>query len=295
MRVTQQMMADRTSQSIGDNLERLNALQSKAASGKRFEKTSDEPLSARAALGLRSHLQTTQAYLNASERTADWMSATESALGQMVDLATQAVTLTLKGVSDTGADGRPLLAQEVNQLLEQAIQVGNTTHAGSAVFAGYQVQLTQPFNLILGSPDTVSYNGDTGVIQRNLGPGQNVTVNVDGEAAFTPLFNALIEARDALNAGDVNSIQLSATHLQSAQEQVAEVRSVNGTRQRQVSAIADQLQEAHSTLASLLSQREDVNLAEAITDLRRQETVYQSALEVGNRTLATLNLFDLMR
>jgi len=294
MRVTQRLLADRTSRSIRDNLDRLGSLQTKAASAKRFQKMSDDPIAARSALGLRSNLQATKAYMETSEWSADWMSASEVALGHMVDLGTQAVNLTLNGISDTG-DSQPILAQELTLLLEQAVKAGNTTHAGNALFAGYQTELTEAFTLTPGVPDIVSYNGDAGMIQRNVGPNQSVTVNIDGAAAFMPLFNAMIEARDALNAGNTGNIQLAADHLQSALDQVVQIRSLNGARQRQVTTITEQLQDTHTTLASSLSQKEDANLAEVIADLRYQETVYQSALEVGNRTLATLNLFDIMR
>jgi flagellar hook-associated protein 3 FlgL len=288
------MLADRASQSISDNLERLSALQTKAASGKRFSKASDDPGAVRATLGLRSSMQSTQAYLETATGSGDWLSAAEVNLGELVDLATQAVNLALEGVSDTQDAARPFLAGEMDELLGQAIQIANGTHAGNYLFAGYQTQ-TKPFALVAGSPDVVGYNGDAGLIQRNIGPGQSVTVNVDGDATFSPLFAAIIESRDALAGGVASAIQTSVTHLQTALSQVAEARSLVGARQRQVTASIQRLQDAHNSLAGLLSQKEDANLAEVITELRHQETVFQSALEVGNRTLATLNLFDLMR
>jgi hypothetical protein len=42
----------------------------------------------------------------------------------------------------------------------------------------------------------------------------------------------------------------------------------------------------------MLTNKEDVNMTEAITQLRYQETVYQAVLEVSRRSLATANLFE---
>jgi hypothetical protein len=36
-------------------------------------------------------------------------------------------------------------------------------------------------------------------------------------------------------------------------------------------------------------------MAEAISNLRNQETVYQSVLEVGQRAISTMSLFDMLR
>ncbi len=293
MRVTHRMMVDNAIHNMSENLEQLGALQTKAASSKRFQKASDEPGAARAALSLRSSVQATQAYLDTAYSTDDWMSATEVALGQVVDIATQAINMALEGLSDSKSETRPIVAQELDDLLQEAIGSANTSHQGNYIFAGYKTQ-TKPFTLLPGSPDTVAYNGDSGVIQRDLGPGHIMTVNVDGDAALSPLFAAIIGARDALNADDTATLQTMVTDLHTALDTIIETRSLNGARQRQVNASADHLANTQYSLKSLLSQKEDTNLVEVISELRHQEIVYQAVLEVGNRTLATLNLFDLM-
>ena len=64
---------------------------------------------------------------------------------------------------------------------------------------------------------------------------------------------------------------------------------------RQVDAAIDHLGKTNLTLKSLLSEREDVNMAEAIAMMQGQETTYQAVLEVGQRAISALNLFDVLQ
>jgi flagellar hook-associated protein 3 FlgL len=278
-----------------DNLETLNALRDRAATGKQFQIASDDPESASAALGLRSSLRASQAYLATAQVTGDWMAATENALKQAVDLAKQAHQIALGGLSDSNDDeALGAMSAQIDSLLQQAIEVGNTRYNGDYIFSGFKTN-TQPFTPVSGSPDSVSYDGNSGLMQRSLGPGQSVAANIPGDDIFTQLFAGLISARDALKGPDHSGLPAAVVALQTALDTVARERSNLGSRQQQVQAAITQSEETQLLLKSLISQKEDANMVEALSELRYQETTYQAVLEVGRRTLATLNLFDLLR
>jgi flagellin-like hook-associated protein FlgL len=46
---------------------------------------------------------------------------------------------------------------------------------------------------------------------------------------------------------------------------------------------------------SLLSENEDINLAESIALLANQQTTYEAVLEVSQRAISALSLFDYLR
>jgi len=71
--------------------------------------------------------------------------------------------------------------------------------------------------------------------------------------------------------------------------------ATNGARQRQVSSSKDHLELANLSLKNLLSDKEDVNMAEAVAMLSSQETTYKAVLEVGHRAISALNLFDVLQ
>ncbi len=298
MRVTQRMITDNAIQHMDENLQRLYALQEKVSSGKAFQRPSDDPAGVASALSLRSQLEALQGYLDTARLSDDWMSASDFALRQMMETASRAYNLTLAGTSDTqGAAERQALAAELDVLLNQAIDLANTSHKDNYIFAGFKVNTT-PFRGVDANGDglyeAVSYQGDSGVILRYLGPGQSIPQNVDGDATLSPLFQALIKARDALNANDLPAIQAALSELNLALDGVSTVHTINGARQRQVRLVSERIEKAQIEIKALLSTKEDVNMAEAISNLQHQETIYRTVLEVAQRAISALSLFDLL-
>lgn len=302
MRITQRMMTERAIQYMDENLKRLYQLQEKVASGKEFQRPSDNPSGVTSALTLRSVLRMNSAYLDTVSTTESWMSVTDYALIQTTQLATRALNLTRKGISDTmGADQRNTLAAEVDMILQQVLSVANTSHQGNYIFGGFQT-LNPPFSLVDtnsdGSYDDVNYGGDNGVIYRLLGPNLNVVQNVNGSSFFIGLMRSIIAARDALRSdGDPNQLTLLQNAISGMENQIRNVNealTTNGARQREVRLVKDRLEKSQIELKSLLSQKEDVNMSEAISYLQHQQTVYQTVLEVGKRAISALSLFDIL-
>ena len=206
MRVTHKMMVENAIRYMDENLERLGALQEKVSDGKAIHKLSDDPATLQAILSLRSNLNAGKAYLNTANQTAGWMEANENALGAAVETAAKALDLAMFGLSDTnGVDERDGLSIEIGGLLDTAVGVANSTYNGGYIFSGFQIR-TKPFELIAGSPDTIIYSGDANIITRSLSPGIDMAVNIDGDAVFTPVLEAMIAVRDAL-AGKVEAGQ----------------------------------------------------------------------------------------
>jgi len=302
MRITQRMMTERAIEYMDENLKRLYQLQEKVASGKEFQRPSDNPSGVTSALNLRSVLKMNTAYLDSAATTESWMSATDFALIQTNQLATRALNLTRQGMSDTlGAEQRNTLAAELDMVLQQVLSVANTNHQGNYIFGGFQT-VNPPFNLIDtnsdGTLDTVVRNGDTGTINRLIGPNLTVVQNINGYNLFNDLMVAIMNARDALrNNGDpnqFNDLQSAIAALETQINNVNEALTTNGARQREVRLTKDRLEKSQIELKSLLSQKEDVNLTEAISYLQHQQTVYQTVLEVGKRAISALSLFDLL-
>ncbi len=295
MRISDRMSTNSAIAYMNANKERLTALQNLVASGKQFQSASDNPARAASSITLKSSLQSGQNYLNNASEINSWMQTSDLAISQLSDLVTKASTAITKGLSDTiGASERSnALAPELEMLLENAISVANTSHMGKFIFSGYQTD-TKPYEESTTNPDVINYRGDAGIMQHDLGPGQTISTNVDANPAFTALFNALVRAKNALLNDDRNELSASLTNLKTAEDLVGEVRATNGARMRQVDSAINHLEKTNLTLKSLLSEKEDVNMAEAIAMMQGQETTYQAVLEVGQRAISALNLFDFL-
>jgi flagellar hook-associated protein 3 FlgL len=301
MRITNQLTTENAIRHMNENLESLQHLQEQISSGKILQNISDDPATASTVLSMHSTLATVQSYMDAANVADDWMSATETSLAQMTDLGTRATTSATSGVSDTqGVNERISLANQLDEILKQGIQTANASHEDKYLFGGFQVRPPNPpFHGVDtnadGRFDTVTYTGDNGVIQREIGPGTLVTTNVNGNTSFQPLFQAVIAARDALYNNDTTTLKTAITNLNSAMQTLNTSRTGNGSRQRQLQAAIIRITNSQTEIKNLLSKKEDTNMAEAISHLTNQQTIYQATLEVGQRAIAMATLFDYLK
>ena len=91
------------------------------------------------------------------------------------------------------------------------------------------------------------------------------------------------------------TLQDSLTRVKLSSDIVNQFRTSNGARMRQVDSASNFLETVKIETKNLLSQKEDTNLAEGIALLTNQRTTFQAVLEVSQRAISALSLFDYMR
>lgn len=301
-------MVDNAIQNMSDNLERMNKLQGKLFTGKQFQNASEDPARASVSLSLRSNLRALDSYADTAETTKNRMAATDHALGQLDEIGIRATNLILKGLNDTlsGSERAVPLGTEMLNLLNQAIELGNTSENNQYIFAGYQVN-NKAFEMIDSAttlvdykgdtftPKVVNYLGDQGMMQRNLGPDQSVTLNVRGDQALDGFLQNLVLAGNALIQNDTTALQTILGNMRSSLDTMEEYRTSNGARLRQTESASKFLETMNIETQSLLSRNEDINMAEGIALLANQETTYNAVLEVSRRAISGLSLFDYLK
>ena len=308
MRITHQMTANNAIQYMSENLEKVSDLQTKLASQKRFQVASDDPARASVSLSLRSNLKTLESYADTAETTKNWMTATDTAFDKLDEIGIRATNLILRAINDTmsGSERANPMAVEMRDLLNEAVELGNTSVNGQFIFSGYQVngrafEIVDSTTTLLDyqgnafTPKVVNYLGDTGMMQRNLGPDQSVTLNVRGDQAIDAVLQNLITATNALKQNDTSTLQTLLTSLKTSLTAMSEYRTSNGARLRQVESAADFLETMQIETKSLLSKNEDMNMAEGITLLANQQTTYDAVLQVSQRAISALSLFDYLK
>jgi flagellar hook-associated protein 3 FlgL len=297
MRITNRMITQNAITHMSESLEQLHSLQEKNSTQKKFSSASDDPVAASLSLSLKSSLTTIEDYGKTVDLANDWMSANEMAFQKMEDLSTRANNLILRGLNDSmSSEERATIAEDINGIIREAVDTANTSHNGQYIFAGIQVgQPTPPYSIPNNTTPvptlTAAINGS---MQRTIGPGKNVTLNYHADDAFGAFFQALGSARDALVANNTTTLRTSLGALQSNLNLLDKNRTLNGARMRQVEVAQDYLKKTKIETSSLISQNEDMNLAEGISLLKSQETTYQVVLEVSQRAVSTMNLFDYM-
>jgi flagellar hook-associated protein 3 FlgL len=305
MRITNRMMVNNNINNLTGSMERLFELQKQAATRKKYLNASDNPSNNASVITLKSVLQTSEVYETTAQTTKDWMNASDFSLQQAGDVTQKAISAVMRGLSDTmGSESRATIAEEINGLLKEAVDIANTKHLDRYIFSGFTTDtkpFTEQYNDLTDPTKItgVSYkNNDPAAvafqaIRRDIGPGETVTVNIDGYSTFQHMIDTLIDARDALAATTYNpqTLRDAATNLDDALNEVTLASTINGSRIRGLEGTQDRISQSNTEIKALISQKDEANIAEVTAELTNQENVYQTVVTISSRTQSMVNLF----
>ena len=138
-------------------------------------------------------------------------------------------------------------------------------------------------NNVLGTLGIGNINTTNGVF-RAVDDGVKVQMNVPGrdifEGAQNP-FTSLLNLRNALESDNREGIYQSLTDLEAARTRISDARGVMGARTSRVELSRGLLERFEVTLTSALSNTEDVDFAQTVTNLQREQSVFQAAVITG--------------
>jgi len=299
MRITNEMLVNNVLQNLSANESRIYTLTNQMSSGKSLSQMSDNPADASRVLSLQTNLSQTGQYLSNAGSAQDWLATTSSALQGVNQALLSAQQVATQGANaTTNANDRQVMATEVNSLIGTVVQLGNTTYAGSYVFAGAQTDAA-PFS---SSGSTVTYaNSDpasaTASLGREISPGLKIQVNTVGHdpttnsGIFDTVFSALTGLSQALQTNNSSAISSSITTLGNALQQLNQASASVGTRTNQVQAIQNQLTAQQTQLSQTLSTLANTDMAQASIDYTQATVVQQAGLVATSKALPP-SLFD---
>ncbi len=293
VRITQQSINRSTLSDIGMNLKKMQDIQEKLSSGKQINRPSDNPSATRKILGLKTEDLQIQQFLNNVATAKENINYTSDALSGIHELLAKVKVLAVQAGSDTlGLSERQIIASEINQLAESAVQFSNTTDSsGRYIFSGTKTQTIAfaPTRDSVGNMTAVSYNGNNETIQYQIGPRTQMQVNLPGGAFFqdNQFFSTLISMRDALKAQTFDHdtfLGLKKT-LDTASDTLSTEITKFGAKLNRLDITTSRFENSQVIMKEMISYAEDVDMAALIMDLKHQETVLQSSLDVGGRIL----------
>nr|MBO2494552.1 flagellar hook-associated protein FlgL [Clostridia bacterium]PZN11658.1 MAG: flagellar hook-associated protein FlgL [Caldicoprobacter oshimai] len=299
MRVTNGMLITNMMRDYAKNMRKLEKLQSQLSSGKRILKPSDDPVAVSKSLKLRADLAYNQQYVSNADNAISWLEATESALKDLGDVLHRARELAVQASNGALApEDRMTIADEIEQLQKHVVQVGNTTYAGRYIFAGYKTD-KPPFEVVqqVDGSLRLDYKGDSGKIAFEIGIGNRIEVNVlggSGGAEIDEIYDVLERFKNELRNGTNANLDGYIGEIDQRMTQILSQRSAVGAKVNRFELIRARLKEEEINFTSLLSQNEDVDVAEVIMRLKEAENVYRASLAAGARIIMP-TLMDFLR
>lgn len=197
MRITNNMISNNYLSALNKSLERQSKIQEQLTDGKAIHRPSDDPIKTIRSLRFSTNLAMNEQYTQNVNDSISWMETTDAAMSDLSSIMNRMKELAVSADGTKPADALNAIGAEMDQLINQAITIGNTKIGDRYVFAG-QMDATQPFERKqIKDPnsnktmDVVVYNGDLNKISMLIKPGvtnpSEDSVNLTGDEVFGPL------------------------------------------------------------------------------------------------------------
>ena len=286
-------------QSLSSSSAAEQRLTSELSSGLRVSKLSDDSVAATSKVLLTQSISRSDAFVSSAGTDESLLQVTDSALGEVVSQVTSAIGLAVSAGNGT-LSGANLSAiqKQVSDIRDTVLGLANTSYIGRYVFSG-SAGNTKPFDVDSSTiPATATYSGDA-VTRTAVNPdGQQIALNVAGDAVFTAgsgnLLGALNQLVSDLGSGDSSAIASDSSALTAALGQVSGQRSVIGSSLSRLEAASSYAGSQETLLKARQSTLLSADPAQVATDLQTAEVQHQALLSVVAST-GKQNLFDYLK
>lgn len=272
---------------------------SELSSGMRLTSLSSDPLAAGENVLLLNQMQQDDSFTQSSSLVTGQLQVADSALGQVVEQLTQAVSLATSASNGTmNASDRQSISNQIAGIRSEVLALANSNYQGQYIFAGGKTSAT-PFSLsTAASPATVTYNGNNDVNYLQTPNGQRIQLNVPGNQIFSgagansvfAALNSLVAdySNATLNTGQAVS---DTTALGTALSYVSQQRVTVDNSVTQLTAATTAVSSEKTQLTAAQTNLMQADVAQVSTQLSLSQT-QQTALEDVIAQVASGTLFD---
>ncbi|MGF1449095.1 MAG: hypothetical protein ACFB20_06725 [Opitutales bacterium] len=272
-------------------LERLNAkqinLQNQAATGQRVFRASEDPAAVGRALELQGEKDQIQQFARNISRGEAVSNASFNSIEGMQEILLRSDEIAVKANGLTSKDGFPAYAIEVDKMLEDFVNLANSTYLGEYLHAGTATQ-TAPFEVTRTGPDgqidSATYVGHADNLPtfritetQDFSPFSRTSTN----AAMVDAMDNLMALRQALSDEDVPAIQAAQQAIRTQEDVLIEEMSLIGSRLTTLEIVGKRSEQAFYNYETTISDNVDADLTETLVQLNSASIAYEAALQSG--------------
>ncbi|MFZ5945237.1 MAG: flagellar hook-associated protein FlgL [Bacillota bacterium] len=301
MRVTQGVLIKNLLRNYSNNFSKMDKLNMQMSTGKKINKPSDDPAGLVTSLRIRTKLHQNEQYKKNVGDAISWMERAESTFNSMTEVLQRIRELTVKGANGTNdSDALKAIADEIKQLKDEIGDLANTTLDDRYIFGGTRT-MDKAYD-----PETGEWKGNANLINYEISENIKMQVNFNGSVFGADMSSANPDMSKSVFAtldkivGDLenaNFQEITNKNLGKLDEHInsiLRVRSEAGAKANRLELVKNRLEDMELNYTKVLSDNEDVNMAELIVDLKNQENVYRAALSAG-ASIIQPSLADFLR
>ena len=295
MRVTQNTTANLVLNNLQTIRQRTEELEQQSSTGVKVSRPGDDPVTAQQILHMKGVITQGDQYARNISNGISWLSMTEAAMSEMGNLLSRAKELTVQMSNETNdAKARTAAMNELKHMKEQVILLGNTQINGRYVFAGFKNDVP-PFDAtgnFTGTDDDIMIEVDRGAfVPINYSGGDLLRGGTPPGSSGTDIIGILDNLVTALGANDRTATQAELPNLDAALGQVLATRTDLGARMNRLDGAAKVIDEMKFSITKVLSDKQDVDFMQVVSDLSKQQTAYQAAIAASAK-ISQISLLD---
>ncbi len=279
-------------------LDRAQRATQQITSGLRVNVPSDDPDQVSNILTIRANLDRASQIGRNLSRVQSETDIAEQALSNAVTVMESINTLGTQAATGTQtADTRLAIADQVESLFGQLVQLANTSQEGRYIFHGDNDQ-TAPYSVDLTQVHGVSvYDGAVATRQALHPSGTTFAYSktaadiFDNSDATLNVFQTVNDLRLAMEANDPAAIETAMESMRTAQNYLNSQLAYYGSVQKTVEAAVNSSSELETQYKTTLSTLQDADITEAILELSQAVTHRDAALSAQAKRPQT-SLFD---
>jgi len=276
---------------------KLNEVQQQISTGKRLLSPSDDPAAAARILDLKEVISINEQYLRNTDLVQARLETEDDALTSIINVYQRIRELTVQSLnSPLQQVDRDAIAVELKQQLSELTGLASRKDvSGDYLFSGFKGN-TNP--ITDNGSGTYTYAGDQGNRSIQIGPnrtiqdtdnGYDLFFNVPGtsENAFSVVYNLIT------NLGTNTQTGASLTDMDAVMDNVIQYRSGTGARLNALETQTGVNEGLVLQSKQLLSDLEDLDFAEAVTELNLRRTGLEAAQQAYIR-IQGLSIFNFL-
>lgn len=274
-------------------------LQLQVSTGQRLRSIDEDPASAGRVIAMQAERARIIQFDRNADRAQEVSQASFAGLKALQQVSERAGEIVTLGGGISSPDALRAYAVEVNQLIEQAVQAGNSRLRDDYLFSGTATD-TAPFAVTrdpgTGRVTTVAYAGNSD--RPTISISENTELPMGASAAtnsgIRDFISGLVDLRDALASLSNSAVASTRPSLEAAENALLSGVSENGAVELRVQAIRLQQRARAENLEQLVSRESDADLAETMVRLGQATTAYEASLSSANRILQ-LSILDYLK
>jgi flagellar hook-associated protein 3 FlgL len=292
MRITSISIFNQLTRSLHNNLRVLSKLSNRLATGKNISSPSEDI----SVMGRSMDYKVTLNELNQFKRNIDEADAqlnyADSVMSAMATTLTRSKELAIQGSTGTLTDeDRAALAKEILVMRDEVVSLSNSKYRNRYLFSGFKTNIS-------AFDASFNYQGDSGEINVLIDRGSTMSVNIPGDSVFgdgaTSIMGMLDQFYNDLISGNKAGIQGAVDSIDNALDTIADVRAELGAKLRNLDEQRLNLDNRGFNIQTLLSNVEDADIADTVSEISKTEVALQSLRAAGAEVFSK-SLLDFLR